>query len=93
MPYLQRQEIPRGRLIVPCAGVDLLGDLVCPRCAALIVTPWGFDVVAGWGRCPACKQRFKVTRRNAQTANARTQRADAKSALAFERTLACQTFS
>jgi uncharacterized Zn finger protein (UPF0148 family) len=88
MPYLQRQEMPPGPVRVPAAGVDLLGDLVCPNCGALIVTPWGFDVVPGWGRCPACQRRFKVTRRTAEAANGRIARTDARSALAFERSLA-----
>lgn len=88
MPYLQRPEMPPGPVKGRGAAVDLLGDLVCPNCGALIVTPWGFAVVPGWGRCPACQKRFKVTRRTAEAANARLARTDARSALAFERTLA-----
>ncbi len=72
MPYLRRQEVRPRPLNVPHCGLGLLGDLVCPHCRAVIVTPGGFDVVAGWGRCPACHQRFKVLKVTAEAANRRT---------------------
>lgn len=72
MPFLQRQEVSRGALTTHDCQVSELGDLICPTCGAHIITPPGFEVVAGWGRCPRCKKPFRVTRANAKTANLRT---------------------
>ena len=49
----------------------------CPNCQALLVTPKGFELVAGIGKCTHCNSEFLVTFEN--TIEAR------------ERRVACQT--
>ncbi len=51
-------------------GVNRFGDLVCPTCGAQIITPLGCAVKAGWGRCPRCRHRFRVSSGAADVANA-----------------------
>jgi hypothetical protein len=56
--------------MLTCA-VSCFGDLVCPHCHCHIITPPYMLVVAGWGRCPRCHDRFAVGPEQAKEANVR----------------------
>lgn len=51
------------------AGVNRLGDLVCPACGTNIMTPIGATVIPGFGQCPVCRTKFNVTKEVAMIAN------------------------
>ncbi len=72
MPFLQRREISCDPATRACALPNLWGDLVCPGCGCQIITPPGFDVSPGWGRCPRCHTPFRVGAATAAVCNART---------------------
>ena len=65
-------ELLAGSGYPPEAGVNEYGDLVCPNCRANIITPYGYDVVPGIGRCSFCEREFTVTQEVADRANGRT---------------------
>lgn len=63
MSYLVHRDCP---LLIPkelkSCTVERYGDLKCPTCGAVAITPDEFIVVPGIGRCQFCLRSFKVTR-------------------------------
>ncbi len=43
------------------AKIDKFGDIVCPHCAARLITPPWARVTAGVGRCTLCNRVFNVS--------------------------------
>ncbi len=73
MPYLTKTEGAAGPKPGTHARGNLFGDLVCPECGTQIVTPPGFAILPGWGRCPRCTKPFRVTGSVARYCNQRSQ--------------------
>ena len=68
--------LAEGRIPEPTAKVTILGDLKCPRCEAVIVTPVGDGgrlqyVRPGRMDCPGCGKTFDVGPDEASLANRR----------------------
>lgn len=71
MPYAPTETVSDESLRILTCGVAAFGDLVCPHCRCHIITPAYMLVVAGWGRCPRCHERFRVGPEQAAEANRR----------------------
>ncbi|MBM4025634.1 MAG: hypothetical protein FJ280_09535 [Planctomycetes bacterium] len=68
------------QVLVPAAGVNRFGDLVCPACRVQHITPAGMLVVPGTGCCALCRAAFRVPPRVARVANRRQAQADCRQA-------------
>jgi len=65
------QPMTALQVLVPAAGVNRFGDLVCPACRVQHITPAGMLVVPGTGCCALCRAAFRVPPRVARLANRR----------------------
>ncbi|OHB68042.1 MAG: hypothetical protein A2Y77_08860 [Planctomycetes bacterium RBG_13_62_9] len=75
MPYLAKRESPCVAGPRQAAYATMYGDLQCPHCTTIIVTPANCEVRPGWRRCPRCRNAFKVTSFAAAQANEAAARA------------------
>ena len=75
MPYLAKRADPNCPPAAFFAWATTYGDLQCPHCATIIVTPAYCDVKPDWGRCPCCPKPFKVGGFQAGRANTSAQKA------------------
>ena len=69
MSYLQKNKLSYNKRPPTNCGVNNDGDIICPSCNCIIVTCDDYFLVPGTGRCPRCKNSFKLTRDVAQTGN------------------------
>ncbi len=58
------------------ATVSSSGDLVCPYCATNTITPPGYLIQPGKGKCDLCNEEFSVTAGAAELANQRAANQD-----------------
>ena len=71
MSHRKPHEIPSDEASPYDAWPDSWGDLICPTCNAMIVTPMDYAVIPGIGTCTHCQKKFHVTRRAALICNER----------------------
>jgi transposase-like protein len=62
MPIFERKELCGNAVAARDAAPWRFGDLQCPHCGSINITPDYARIVAGLSRCSLCKKPFRVTK-------------------------------
>jgi len=69
MPEIQKCQLQSAKDPALSCGVTTLGDLICPHCSSIIVTPDFIFLKPDAKCCPSCHKAFVLDPDTAKIAN------------------------